>query len=371
MNQNTGIEFEKTVTKLFEKYGYTTEHNVNMIGISNVKHQIDVHIQDKQNNIIIECKDHKNNISKKDIIDFNGKLIDIKEANKGLFITTSDFASGAYSMAKEYGIILWNGVELRKRLEEQNIILREKNITRINPHDNTNYIIHEQQKPTYIIKKIKPSKINPLNWFLRITHETINIIYRPYHIINVTCNGYTKNITIDAVRGQITSFNNGITYPLYNLPVLSREDIILLNTIYKYNIFQQRNVKIDGISKSIIQHTLDNLSTMNMITRIKKRPITYKTKIPNNVKSCLNIMKFQEIPFTINNIDDINNINKYDIKYNIDSAEGIIVKYLRKIKIINSKTVYYPFYIVKFYRKDNIVKQYMVDGMTCKKYNFE
>ncbi|HDZ9156190.1 TPA: restriction endonuclease [Vibrio cholerae] len=70
-----------------------------------------------------------NNISASDIRDFFGAL-NLKKAQKGIFITTSDFTTSAVQTAKDLGmrIVLINGKELAKLMLRYNIGSRDEQV---------------------------------------------------------------------------------------------------------------------------------------------------------------------------------------------------------------------------------------------------
>lgn len=88
--------------------------------------------------IYIQAKrySHGNNVSAGDIRDFFGAL-NLKKAQKGIFITTSDFTSSATQTAKDLGmrIVLINGSELAKLMIRYNIGSRDEQILHLKKID--------------------------------------------------------------------------------------------------------------------------------------------------------------------------------------------------------------------------------------------
>lgn len=61
--------------------------------------------QDEDFLILVECKDYNSPVDRGDIAEFNTRIDDLK-ANKGIFITTNRFQSGAINMARYHNIAL-------------------------------------------------------------------------------------------------------------------------------------------------------------------------------------------------------------------------------------------------------------------------
>jgi restriction system protein len=88
--------------------------------------------------IYIQAKRYQegNNVSAGDIRDFFGAL-NLKKAQKGIFITTSDFTSSATQTAKDLGtrIVLINGKELAKLMLRYNIGSRDEQVLHLKKID--------------------------------------------------------------------------------------------------------------------------------------------------------------------------------------------------------------------------------------------
>lgn len=61
--------------------------------------------KDKDFLILVECKDYNSPVDRGDIAEFNTRIEDLR-ANKGIFITTNRFQSGAINMARYHNIAL-------------------------------------------------------------------------------------------------------------------------------------------------------------------------------------------------------------------------------------------------------------------------
>ena len=77
-----------------------------------------------------------NNVGSGDIRDFFGAL-NLKKAQKGIFITTSDFTASATQTAKDLGmrIVLINGKELAKLMLKYNIGSRDVQVLHLKKID--------------------------------------------------------------------------------------------------------------------------------------------------------------------------------------------------------------------------------------------
>jgi len=116
--------FEKLVIDLLVKMGYggTREDAGKRIGGTN-DGGIDGIIQEDRlgfNNIYIQAKRWKDKVSRPELQKFVGALSD-KNAQKGIFITTSDFTSTAIDTAKRNNIVIINGEQLARLMIEFNV----------------------------------------------------------------------------------------------------------------------------------------------------------------------------------------------------------------------------------------------------------
>lgn len=121
-------------------YGGTEEGTAHAIGKSGDNGVDGVINQDPLgvDQIYLQAKRYKqgNNISSGDIRDFFGAL-NLKNAQKGIFITTSDFTSSAVETAQRLStrIVLINGNELAKLMLRYNIGIRNEQILQIKKID--------------------------------------------------------------------------------------------------------------------------------------------------------------------------------------------------------------------------------------------
>ncbi len=127
--------FEQLLIELLLAMGYGgtgegTAHALGKTGDNGIDGVID---QDPLgvDQIYIQAKryDKKNNVGASDIRDFFGAL-NLKKAQKGIFITTSDFTASATQTAKDLGsrIVLINGKELARLMLRYNIGSRDEQV---------------------------------------------------------------------------------------------------------------------------------------------------------------------------------------------------------------------------------------------------
>lgn len=114
--------FEKLVMDLLTKMGYG-DINLNQVTKKTNDGGFDgIIYQDKLglDKIYIQAKRWSNNVQRQDLQLFGGALAGVK-ANKGVFITTSDFSNNAIDYANKQNIVLINGRTLTKYMIEYNV----------------------------------------------------------------------------------------------------------------------------------------------------------------------------------------------------------------------------------------------------------
>jgi len=120
MLESKGKYYENAVeylTNTFFNKGFPVtkiEHNIKIVGRSNVIHEIDILIKymifNQERLAIIECKNfYKDKVKKSDILVLNSLVNDIPFSH-GIIISSSGFQAGALDYAKSYGIetIIYN-----------------------------------------------------------------------------------------------------------------------------------------------------------------------------------------------------------------------------------------------------------------------
>jgi hypothetical protein len=84
-------------------------HNAKMKGLSGYEHQIDVAYRFKiwktEMLVVVECKQYQKKVGVDDLLEFRSRIEDLR-AHKGIFVTSSDFQSGAVEFAEANRIAL-------------------------------------------------------------------------------------------------------------------------------------------------------------------------------------------------------------------------------------------------------------------------
>lgn len=117
--------FERLVVDLLVAMGYSGKNGKAQVTQKSNDGGIDGIINQDPlgtSTVYIQAKRYKegNNIPRKEIQSFYGALASVN-ANKGVFITTSDFSSGAREFAKNQGIVLIDGIQLTDLMIEYQV----------------------------------------------------------------------------------------------------------------------------------------------------------------------------------------------------------------------------------------------------------
>lgn len=122
--------FEGLVVDLLVKMGYQGKNGNSIVtkrsgdgGVDGIINQDPLGTQ----TVYIQAKRYKdgNNIQVAAIREFNS-AVQIAHGNKGVFITTSDFSQGAKNEAKQFGLVLINGIELTNLMIQYKLGVRVK-----------------------------------------------------------------------------------------------------------------------------------------------------------------------------------------------------------------------------------------------------
>lgn len=116
-NHSTSTDYEKLVESLLQQelgglHGIKIielARNVPMKGLSGYTHQIDVmyrlHLWLTELLVLVECKKYARRVGIDDLLEFKSRLDDLR-AHKGVFVTSSNYQSGAIEFAKANRIAL-------------------------------------------------------------------------------------------------------------------------------------------------------------------------------------------------------------------------------------------------------------------------
>jgi hypothetical protein len=95
--------------------------NVTMKGLSGYEHQIDVMYRFKlwltEMLVLVECKQYEKRVGVDDLLEFKSRLDDLR-AQKGVFVTSSNYQSGAieFARANRIALLVVKGAEYREVL---------------------------------------------------------------------------------------------------------------------------------------------------------------------------------------------------------------------------------------------------------------
>ena len=107
----TGIEFEKFLTKLFQRCGYETEHT-GKAGDQGC----DLTLKKNNYTYCVQAKYYSNTLDNTPVQEIVGSL-KFYNGDRGVVITNSDFTVGAQKLAKSNNVILIDGRKLEKIIE--------------------------------------------------------------------------------------------------------------------------------------------------------------------------------------------------------------------------------------------------------------
>lgn len=110
-----GKSFEELVQYVYQELLFLegkdiqVSRDIKILGKSGAKHQIDAYYQFELvgviHRVVIECKNHTRPITKGNVQEFYGKLIDLDNCI-GIMVSSSGFQQGAETVASHYGIEL-------------------------------------------------------------------------------------------------------------------------------------------------------------------------------------------------------------------------------------------------------------------------
>ncbi len=116
MSKNTGKPYERLTQKVFQAIHddesgddtISVEHDVKVQGMK-TEHQIDVLWRFRsagvEHTVVVQCKDHADNVSQGDLLLFKAVLDDIPGQPRGVFVTRTGYQSGALDVARAAGIV--------------------------------------------------------------------------------------------------------------------------------------------------------------------------------------------------------------------------------------------------------------------------
>jgi|GEM_PF-6438067 len=185
---NNGKAYEKLVQDIYqailneETDNIEVKHDITIEVAEGLTHQVDVYWRFLHAGIeiltVVECKDWKNRIPRKEVDAFIKKVSDLN-ANIGIFVSTTGFQSGAIKQAERSGIQL---IEVREPWEEdwegriQTIVFQ---MTVTHPLvENLHVIVDESmvnQSPSYFHKDGKKSLNEQLCFYDVTLDKTLDL----------------------------------------------------------------------------------------------------------------------------------------------------------------------------------------------------
>jgi hypothetical protein len=133
-NHKTSRDYELLVYKMIEQElsGISgvevieITHNAKIKGLSGYIHQIDVayrfRIWKTEILVLVECKQYRESVGIDELLEFRARIEDIK-ANKGVFVTSSNFQKGAiqFAQANRIALLVIRGVTPVEELDSTDI----------------------------------------------------------------------------------------------------------------------------------------------------------------------------------------------------------------------------------------------------------
>lgn len=121
---NSGKDYEKLVRDIYQDIlrldgvdNVEVQHNVILTGRSGAKHQIDVFwrfvLGGIQHQVIIQAKDWSSAVDQGEVLKFISVLNDLSGQPRGVIVARSGFQSGALTLAKDSGLVLYELREIR------------------------------------------------------------------------------------------------------------------------------------------------------------------------------------------------------------------------------------------------------------------
>jgi hypothetical protein len=118
MAKNTGTDYEKLIRDIYDQIlhldgvkNVEVQHNVNLPGKSGAAHQIDVYwkfvLAGIEYQVIIQAKDWVAAVDQGEVLKFTAVLDDLPGQPRGVMVARSGFQSGASTVARNHGIVLY------------------------------------------------------------------------------------------------------------------------------------------------------------------------------------------------------------------------------------------------------------------------
>ncbi|MCL1679723.1 restriction endonuclease [Elizabethkingia miricola] len=344
-SKEKGVFLEKIVEILEKSLSDGNTHitrNKKIIDLDGVEREVDIYIEailnKRKYNTIIECKNYKSPITMEKIEAFNTKCLRLPHVHKKIFLSTSEYQSGATIKAKSCNIELY---QIKKN--KINLIENTLNISKI-------YLPEKQCKilglkiisKELIEKEIAPdSKLNLyFKDFKVVTDEYLNEIF----IKTPQIWGYLSTRT-----GFLLNYKK-VIYPYFDLKGIYtkvKDELYLVDSIrlklqieFKYTELEIKELQNyfshnDNVSLAIFANAefIVNNETYNICfvkTEDDDKPLTYVSSINNRNPIKLDYLGKLDGDVTKQTIHFYNNISvrnyefntKNDLTQNIPIADG-------------------------------------------------
>ena len=378
-----GTKFELIVADIIRANGYSVKHNVNMTGRSGAVHQIDVLAKYQcplhMDTIIVEAKDHENNIGK----DIVMKLANIQQdlaVGNAILATTTNFTIGARKTAAQYkNINLWNGSRVKELLPRNDAQTNEASI------GDTKFIRSAIKKnamsesASISAKKRSSGRLFGRSRAEEALHSVNEILY-PYYdvVVKIRINRKEKTgmfskknvtrthqyvITVDGRTCEIVNFkDNIVSYEYAYMRCLSSEETMVLAACSMAGKIKRQNMVVAGLSTNKVKTIMMSLEASGLIRRVDNRPVTYKMAVPflHDPNNITGLTKRYKDYFTENDPEH----NRIESTVNSGSIENELKRYWGECAVISTMQIWYPYYEVVYKRSDGSKSVEIIDGMT-------
>lgn len=386
VSHDKGSSLQLVVADLFSKNGYTVVQNVKKKGRSGVEHEIDVYAEYNaplhRSVIIIEAKSYQEKIDNDKVTNFI-QIVDDLKADRGIFVTTSDFTASALATAEQYSNIeLWNSDKLIKLIGQLQISssdegLVEKTKTKIKM---VAPVISYQQIEPYMTEQIKKKAKGGLFGAGKVIErlQGIRLVLYPYYdlaiearVIHAEKTGlFSKKevekiipckISLDAITGEIVDVTrSGLSYRYAYLSHLTEDEAKLLRVAPKGKLFDATVAMAMGYDESKAMEIMNGLVGKGIANASNTKPGYYKIAI-----------EYPYDPSALNSISVVFPITDHTeesgmiLEPKIESAmvSKAIENYWDVLEVDHIATIYYPFYEIWFEREDGSTRVEVLDAL--------
>lgn len=392
-----GLDLELIIADLFKKNGYTVVHNLRKTGKSGVTHQIDVYAEYKAplhtSAIVIEAKSYEQPIDKDLIMKFV-QIVDDLNADRGIFVTTSDFVPSAVMTAAQYGNIeLWNRDKITSLVGALQLTSSPSTSGAMEDASIASTSGTEKKKVRTVAAKLSYEQIQLYaseqikkkgkGGFLgagKVIEEVKDaaLVLYPYYDLGVKVTvqhvektGFLKSeavnkivpcrVSVDALTsGIVHATNAGLSYD-YALPQITSDEAAVLR-IFRHG-FEMKTILGVGLGEAKTKRLVNGLLTRGVLRASSTKPIIYSLtkpypEDPTKLNSLREVFQVSEI--TVENDKKTKTI---DPQIEPALVSNMIESYLNA-KIEDIDLIFYPYYEIWFRRPDGSTRVEVLDGIT-------